>query len=96
MDTMGSTSRRRYVNFDFPPQFPRAKPPTMRQIVGANFERRRVQLGLSKSYVAQELGYNRHWVRKLESGKTCFDFSQGPKVASLLQLETIEELYRQG
>jgi ribosome-binding protein aMBF1 (putative translation factor) len=96
MAGMGNTSRRRYINFDFPPQKARAKPPTMRQIIGANFERRREQLGLSKIYVAKELGYNRHWVRDLERGKTCFDFSQGPQVASLLKLETVEELYKAG
>lgn len=64
------------------------------KIIGSNFSHRRQQLGLTKTYVGRRLGYNRHWVLKLERGQTCFDLSLAPTVKELLKLKSIEELLK--
>lgn len=62
------------------------------KVIGENFKRRRERLNLTKTHVAGQLGYTRHWVQRLEEGKTCFDFSMSPQVKDLLGLKSIEDL----
>ena len=68
------------------------RPP--QKVIGANFQRYRERLNLTKTYVGSQLGYTRHWVAKLEDGKTCFDFSMSLQVKELLGLDSIEDLLK--
>lgn len=90
MGDMGNT-RRRYLSFSFPVAPPKSGP-SIYKTIGHNFRERRKELGLTQVAVANELGYNRAWVRRLEMGKTCFDLGQYPQVKALLQLKDISDL----